>query len=320
MLLIRRPRQADPALSSGCVATIGVFDGVHLGHQRIFARVIAAARQQGIMAVAFTFEPTPQELIRPGSPPARLTRWREKYQAMRRTGMDCMFCPPFDRAMAGLDPQAFIDELLVARLRVRHLVVGDDFRFARGRAGTFGDLEAAGRHRGFGVEQVASVMVAGERVSSTAIRAALAAGELDRAATLLGRPYTMAGRVVGGRRLGRTLGFPTANVALGRRLSPLAGIFAVRVAGLGATALPGVASIGTRPTVAEGEPLLEVHLFDFDADIYGRLIEVEFVARLRDECRFSDLDALRRQMEKDAAAARDLLARTTTKCNQGKDR
>jgi riboflavin kinase/FMN adenylyltransferase len=223
-------------------------------------------------------------------------------------GLGWMFCPRFDARLESLDPDAFIESLLVRTLRVRHLVIGDDFRFARGRTGTTADLQAAGARAGFTVEQVASVIADGVRVSSTAVREALGAGDMERARRLLGRHYSMTGRVVHGRNLGRQLGMPTANVNLRRRLSPVGGIFAVQVAGLAAGLMPGVASVGTRPTIDGVEPLLEVHVFDFDREIYGRYIEVRFVARLRDEVKFADLPSLQRQMRLDADAARRVLA------------
>lgn len=297
-------------MQSGCVATIGVFDGVHLGHQRILDRVHGSAAQLGLPSLVFSFEPTPQEVMSPGQPPARLTRLREKFLILQESGIDHLYCPPFERTLQELAPEEFIEQLLVRTLGVRHLVVGDDFRFARGRAGTFAHLEAGGGRHGFGVEQVGSVTVGGLRVSSTAIRNALACGDLATARQLLGRPYRMVGRVSRGERLGRQLGFPTANMRLQRRVSPVSGIFAVRVHGVAETALDAVASIGTRPTVAGVEPLLEVHVFDFDGDLYGRQIAVDFVARLRDEARFDDLEALRQQMERDAAEARQVLATT----------
>jgi riboflavin kinase/FMN adenylyltransferase len=219
-----------------------------------------------------------------------------------------MYCPRFDARLGSLEPGAFIERLLVRTLGVRHLVVGDDFRFASRRSGTLADLEAAGPRWGFTVEQVGSVNVDGVRVSSTAVREALAGGDMERARRLLGRWYSMTGRVVRGKRLGTQLGMPTANVNLCRRLSPVAGIFAVRVGGLAPGLLPGVASVGTRPTVDGSVPLLEVHLFDFGRDIYGRYIEVDFVARLRDEVKFPDLASLQRQMRLDAEAARQILA------------
>lgn len=308
MRLIRRP--ADPILPSGCVATIGVFDGVHRGHQRILGRVVEEARARGTASLVFTFEPTPREYFARSSPPARLTRFREKFALLAGLGLQWMFCPRFDARLEALGPAEFVDRLLVGTLGVRHLVVGDDFRFARGRAGTIVDLAAAGVQAGFTVEQVGSVVADGERVSSTAVREALARGDMARARQLLGRDYAMTGRVVRGSRLGRQLGMPTANVNLCRRASPVAGIFAVRVrlAGLVPQPLPGVASVGTRPTVAGVEPLLEVHVFDFDRDLYGRYIQVEFVSRLRDEVKFPDLPSLQRQMHQDAAMARRILA------------
>lgn len=307
MRLIRRPAEQGGMPPSGCVATIGVFDGVHRGHQRILERVMDEAGRRGLASLVFTFEPTPREYFTSGDPPARLTRFREKFAVLADLGMDWMFCPPFDARLESLEPAAFIEQLLVRTLNVRHLVVGDDFRFARSRRGTLADLQSAGPASGFSVEQVDSVVEDGMRVSSTAVREALAAGDTERARRLLGRYYGMTGRVVRGSRLGRKLGMPTANVNLCRRLSPVAGIFAVRVAGLGPALRPGVASVGTRPTVHGGEPLLEVHVFDFDREIYGHYIRVEFVARLRDEVKFPDLPSLRQQMHLDAEAARRIL-------------
>ena len=307
MRLLRRPAHPARSFPSGCVATIGVFDGVHLGHQRILRRVLDEAATRGLASLVFTFEPTPREYFSAGTPPARLTRFREKFAALAGLGIGWMYCPRFDAQFEALAPAAFIEELLVRNLHVRHLVVGDDFRFARRRAGTLADLRAGGARHGFTVEQVGSVQAGGLRVSSTAVREALAAGDMEGARELLGRCYAMTGRVVGGRRLGKQLGMPTANVNLCRRLSPVAGIFAVRVAGLGEGLRPGVASVGTRPTIDGVEPLLEVHVFDFDQDIYGRYIEVQFVARLRDEVKFPDLPSLQRQMHLDAREARRIL-------------
>lgn len=312
MQVFRRPRPGISAVLPGCVATIGVFDGFHLGHQRILERVRSEARRLKLPSLVFSFEPTPQEVMQPDRAPTRLMHFRDKVSFLQAGGIDCFFCPPFDAGLRDCPPEAFIDRLLVGTLAVRYLVIGDDFRFGHGRAGNIADLEAAGQRYGFGVEQLGSVMENGLRVSSTAVRAALAAGNLAHARKLLGRNYRMSGRVVAGRQLGRQLGFPTANIRLQRHQSPLAGIFAVRVHGLGSQPRDAVASLGTRPTVAGTEPLLEVHVFDFDADIYRRRIEVEFVAHLRNEERFADLDALRRQMECDAAEARRLLTGTPT--------
>ncbi len=312
MQVFRRPRQGINAVLPGCVATIGVFDGFHLGHQRILDRVLAESLRLKLPSLVFSFEPTPQEMMRPDHAPARLMRFRDKVSYLRASDIDNFFCPPFDRTLQHYSPEEFIERLLAATLAVRHLVIGDDFRFGRGRTGNIDDLKAGGRQYGFDVEQVGSVIQGGMRVSSTAVRAALAAADLPRARELLGRNYRMSGRVVGGRQLGRQLGFPTANIRLNRRQSPLAGIFAVRVHGLATSPLDAVASLGTRPTVAGVEPLLEVHIFDFDANIYRQRLDVEFVAHLRDEERFADLEALRRQMECDAAEARRLLTGTPT--------
>ncbi|MEZ5564464.1 MAG: bifunctional riboflavin kinase/FAD synthetase [Gammaproteobacteria bacterium] len=315
MRVFRRPRPTVPAVPSGCVATIGVFDGVHLGHQRILERVLAVSVQQAVPSLVFSFEPTPQEAMNPSNPPARLMRLREKVLVLDAAGLDYLYCPPFEGALQSLSPEEFIEHVLVQRLGVRHLVVGDDFRFARRRAGTYAHLEAGGRQFGFGVEAVGGVTLAGQRVSSTAVRQALAAGDLERAQSLLGRPYRMVGRVSRGRQLGRKLGFPTANMRLDRRVSPVSGIFAVRIHGIDKVPRDAVASVGTRPTVGGVEPLLEVYVFDFNGDLYGRQVAVDFVARLRDEARFDDLDALRGQMERDAAKAREILA-NTNQCQQ----
>ncbi|MCL4722194.1 MAG: bifunctional riboflavin kinase/FAD synthetase [Gammaproteobacteria bacterium] len=311
MHVIRRPRPGA-ALPAGCVATIGVFDGLHVGHRGILARVLAAAAHHGVPSLVFSFEPTPQEVMSPGTAPARLMRFREKVMALRDLGVDVLFCPPFERAMQELSPVDFITRLLVGVLGVRHLVVGDDFRFGHRRGGGFADLESGGRRHGFSVEQAGSVIRDGVRVSSTAVRTALAAGDLDRARRMLGGAYRMVGRVGHGRRLGRELGFPTANLRLGRIRSPVCGIFAVRIHGAGVGIRDGVASLGTRPTVAGREPLLEVHVFDFDGNLYGCELQVEFIARIRDEALFPDLAALRRQMEADAREARRLLAAAAT--------
>ncbi len=307
MQLMRRPGVDANRLAGGCVATIGTFDGMHLGHRRIVGRVLEEAARQNLPSVVVSFEPTPREFFTRGEPPARLTRFREKYDELHRLGVDWFFCPPFDAAMECLAPDEFTSRLLIDTLRVRYLVVGDDFVFGRKRSGTVADLQRAGAAHGFAVEQVETVLENTDRVSSTSIRRALAAGELDTATVLLGRHYSMTGRVVDGEKLGKKLGFPTANVNLNRRASPIAGIFAVRVDGLGPTLLNGVASVGTRPTIDGIEPLLEVHIFDFDQDIYGEYIRVEFVQKLRDEVRFPDLATLTEQMHVDAAQARRIL-------------
>ena len=309
---MRRPSRDPDNLPGKCVATIGTFDGLHLGHQRILSRVTAIARERRLPSVVLSFEPTPREYFSDGAPPARLTRFREKFDALNNLGMHWLFCPPFDAVMQSLEPEEFIQQLLVDTLDVQHLVVGDDFVFAKQRRGNVDHLRCEGERHGFSVEQVGSVLEDGKRVSSTEIRRLLAAGEMSGAKHLLGRHYAMTGRVIDGQKLGKKLGFPTANVNLNRRASPVAGIFAVRVGGLAASneqqdLLDGVASVGTRPTIEGIEPLLEVHIFDFDRDIYGEYIQVEFVAKLRDEVKFPDLESMTEQMHIDAAQAREIL-------------
>ncbi len=291
----------------GCVATIGNYDGVHRGHQHMIAAVRARASELGVPAVVVTFEPTPREFFAGPAAPSRLTRLREKLQALALYGVDRVVVLRFDRRMQGMGADEFVQRLLVDGLGVRHMVVGHDFHFARRREGTVETLRAAGAVHGFTVAEVGQFLLEGERVSSSLVREALNRGDLGRATRLLGRPYRMAGRVRLGKRLGRTLGYPTANLALQRKVVPLWGIFAVRVSGAGLVDYPAVSSLGTRPTVNGTDPLLEVHLFDFDGDLYGQHLDVDFVARLRDEQKFASLDALVAQMHRDAAAARVLL-------------
>ena len=291
----------------GCVATIGNYDGVHRGHQHMIAAVRARASELGVPAVVVTFEPTPREFFEGPTAPSRLTRLREKLQALALYGVDRVVVLRFDRRMQGMGADEFVQRLLVDGLGVRHMVVGHDFHFARRREGTIETLRAAGAAHGFTVAEVGQFLLEGERVSSSLVREALNRGDLERATRLLGRPYRMAGRVRLGKRLGRTLGYPTANLALQRKVVPLWGIFAVRVSGAGLVDYPAVSSLGTRPTVNGTDPLLEVHLFDFDGDLYGQHLDVDFVARLRDEQKFESLDALVAQMNRDAAAARALL-------------
>lgn len=291
----------------GCVATIGNYDGVHLGHQHIIAALRERASALGVPAVVVTFEPTPREHFEGAAAPSRLTRLREKLAALESCGVDRVVVLRFDERMRGMGSAEFVDRLLVTGLGVRHVVVGHDFHFARRREGTIETLRTAGAVHGFSVEEVGQFLVDGERVSSSLVREALNRGDLDRATRLLGRSYRMAGRVRLGKRLGRQLGYPTANLALHRKVVPLWGIFAVRASGAGLVDHPAVASLGTRPTVDGTDPLLEVHLFDWDGDLYGRYLNVDFVARLRDEQKFASLDALVEQMHRDAAAARAVL-------------
>lgn len=295
-------------VKDGSVATIGAYDGLHLGHRKLLQTLTETAGARGLPSIVMSFEPMPREYFAPARPPARLMRFREKFEALAAAGIDIFFCPRFGPAMRGVSVDTFIRQMLIHAMNVRELVVGDDFRFAANREGNVGHLQRAGKALGFGVQQVSSVISGSERVSSTTVRNALAAGELSVAQRLLGRPYSMSGKVIRGENVGRKLGFPTANVNLQRRQSAVMGIFAVRVRGLGRKPLDAVASVGTRPTFDGTKPILEVHIFDFDEDIYGRYIQVDFIERLRDERRFASADALVEQMHRDSQQARDVLA------------
>jgi len=301
-----RGRTELPRRHRASVVTIGTYDGLHLGHMALIARLRSHAERLAQPAVMLTFEPMPREFHSPADPPARLTTFRERWRILSAAGLDYFWLLRFDEALRNLSAEEFA-QLLVRHLRPSVVVVGHDFRFARKGEATAAVLAAAGERLGFSVDVMPPVQLAGERVSSSGVRAALACGDFRRAARWLGRPYAMRGRVIAGARLGRDLGFPTANLALGRRRAPVAGIFAVQVRGVGRNALPGVASLGTRPTIGGGEALLEAHVFDFSDDLYGREIEVEFAAKLRDEQRFATLEALTAQMRLDAADARRIL-------------
>jgi len=307
MRLLRR-LSPDGAAGAGFVAAVGGFDGIHLGHRALIARARAQARSAQLTSMVLTFEPLPKEYLLAQQPPARLTNFRERWRVLEQDGPDVLCTLRFDERLRSLSAMDFTRMLV--RGGVQQLVIGHDFR-----AGHRGQADAAwfaaqGPAEGLSVEVVPPVMAAGIRVGSGAIRDALAAGDLSRAASLLGRPYTMRGRVVQGEQLGRTLGFPTANLRLARRRTPMDGIFAVRLRGIAgeSSSRDGVASLGTRPTVGGVQPLLEAHVFDFSGDLYGREIEVEFVARLREERRFDHIEAMVEQMHRDAAAARAVLA------------
>ncbi len=295
-------------LARGSVVTIGAYDGLHLGHTQLLDRVIKTARARGWPAIVMSFEPTPKEFFAAASPPARLMRFREKYEALADYGIDIFYCPRFDAAMRGIRADAFIRQILIHGLNARHIVVGDDFQFASRREGTIEHLQRSSKALQFDVDQVPSIIVDGVRVSSTEVREALADGNVERATAFLGRPYRMSGKIVKGREVGRSLGYATANVDIRRRQSAVLGIFAVRVHGLPNGPFDGVASVGTRPTFDLCKPVLEVHLFDFDADIYGEYIHVDFLAHLRAEEKFESVDELVAQMALDAENARMALA------------
>lgn len=308
MELIRGQHNIRP-YHRGCVATIGNFDGVHLGHRMIFAQLAEQAARLRRPRLVITFEPQPQEFFAgPRAPPARLMRLREKLLALDGLGIERVLCLKFGRRLATMPAPAFIEELLIRRLDIRYLVVGDDFRFGYRRIGDFAMLVEAGRRHGFEVADTHSYILDGERVSSTRVRQALGQGDLELAARLLGRPYDMCGRVAYGDQIGRTLGFPTANIHLLRRVTPVYGVYAVLMSGPGLQLWPGIANIGHRPTVRGTRAQLEVHLLDFQGDLYGQQVKVDFLHYLRPEQRFDSLDALRRQIQQDEHAARTYFA------------
>lgn len=306
-MLIRRGDEPCRNARRGCVVAIGNFDGLHLGHQAILDVLRNCGREQGLPAAVLTFEPQPSEYFAPEAAPARLMRLRDKAETLAALGIDELRVLRFDAALSQWDGMTFIERVLWRAMGAKTVVIGEGFRFGRGRGGDASLLREAGATRGFRVEEVPPFAVGGLRASSSRLREALAGGRLDEARQLLGRDYRMSGRVVEGARLGRRLGFPTANIRLQRRKSPLAGIFAVRVSGLALERRPGVASVGTRPAVGGKEWLLEAHVFDFNGDLYRQRLDVDFVARLRDELAYDNLDAMTEQMHRDAARARELL-------------
>jgi riboflavin kinase / FMN adenylyltransferase len=287
----------------GCVLTIGSFDGVHRGHRMLLDRLVAKSQELNSPSMLLTFEPTPREYFRGGVVPARLTRFREKITLLAATELDRVLCLPFNEQTATTPAEWVVEELLGKLLGVRYLIVGDDFRFGKGAGGDYRMLQAAGERAGYGVTQMGTLTEDAERISSTRVRDALWQGDFKLAERLLGHAYFMMGRVVYGRQLGRQLGVPTANIRLQRYRTPVEGVFAVTVKGLGRE-YQGIANVGVRPTVDGKEPLLEVHIFDFAGDIYGQLLTVEFKYKIRDERTFESLDALKAQIDGDIAHTR----------------
>ena len=300
-----------PAAAAAPVAlTIGNFDGVHLGHQAMLAELTRAARRLHLSSCVLTFEPHPREFFAPDQAPTRLTSLREKLERLAACGVDRVHLCRFNYAFAQISAEDFIERILVQGLGARWVLVGDDFRFGARRSGSLVKLKQAAPRLAFEVAVLQSVSLDGERVSSTAVRAALAAGDLERAGSLLGRPYSISGRVVAGDGLGRKLGFPTANIQMKRNRPPLAGIYAVRLHGAAPEALRAVASLGVRPTVKlQGAPVLEVHALDFEGNLYRRHLRVEFLRKLREEEKYADLAALTRQIAADAMNARAYFSR-----------
>ncbi len=306
-----RDVDGGPLCPNGSVVCIGAFDGLHLGHRALVRHAVERARALGVEAVALSFEPLPREFFAPADPPPRLSLARAKIEGLCGLGLDRVGLLRFDARFSAMAPEAFVGRVLAQRLGAREVWVGPGFRFGHRRAGDIEVLRTQGALHGFAAGEIAPLHVDGERVSSTRIRRALVSGDFDTATRLLGKPYAVSGRVVRGRQLGRTLGYPTANLRFGGKVPALRGIYATRVHGAAAGPWPSVSSFGTRPTVGGVEPLLEAHLFDYQGDLYGRRIEIEFVARLRDEEKFPDLPTLVAQMHRDADEARRILHQHT---------
>lgn len=302
--LIRSLYNITPA-DQGGVVTIGNFDGVHLGHQALLRETVNRARALGVPSVVMTFEPHPFEFFAKGKPTiARLTRLREKFRAIEACGIDCVLIIPFNQSVASMSASDFVRHYLVESLRPRHVVVGDDFHFGYQRQGNLELLTELGRGYGFTASDMPTLTIGGERVSSTRVRKVLHEGDHNLAKELLGRPYSMQGRIRGGNQLGRQWGFPTANIFLHREMTPVMGIFTVLVHGVADHPWPGAANLGVRPTVDGTRTLLEVHLLDFNEQIYGRYVEVEFCEKLRDEERYPTIELLREQIARDVAVSR----------------
>ncbi len=303
-------RSIPDAATNPIALTIGNFDGVHLGHQAMLARLCAAAAARGLPACVMTFEPHPREFFAPDKAPVRLTSLREKLELLAHHGVERTHLCRFNFALAQVTAQEFIERILVRGLGVRWLQVGDDFRFGARRAGDLNMLKAHAARHGYAVEAMATLELDGERVSSTAVREALAAGDMAKAGRLLGHPYRISGRVVRGDQLGRKLGFPTANVRMKHNRPPLTGIFAVEFRRGAGAPVQGVASLGVRPTLkAQGAaPVLEVYLFDFKGEIYGEPVSVDFLHKFRDEAKYVDLETLKQQIARDVIDARNFFA------------
>lgn len=304
-----------PKQFTGCVATIGNFDGMHLGHQALLRALSVQAQAHNLPSLVIIFEPQPKEFFAPDKAPARIASFREKIQAFERCGVDYVLCLPFNQRFRSLCANSFIEKVLVDTIKVKHLIVGDDFRFGHDRSGDFALLQQAGQKHDFNVQDTNTVATQGERVSSTRVREALAAGDLTEAAKLLGRAYSMSGRVAYGRQLGRTLNTPTANIMVKRIRLPLTGVFAAKVTDEhNGEQYTGVASVGIKPTITNTpEPSLEVHLFDVNKNLYHRHLTVEFLQKIREEKKFNGLEELKAAIEADKTTARQILSQLTAK-------
>lgn len=312
MQLIRGLSHLEPLLD-GCVLTIGNFDGLHLGHREVIKKLANRGRSMDYPVVVMIFEPQPLEYFLGDNAPSRLMRLREKVTAFAEQPIDHLLIVRFNRDLANCEAEQFINDVLIKKLNVKHLVIGDDFHFGKARRGNFSMLKEKGKQLGFSVEDTGSFHKSGLRVSSTLIRDALGAGNLDLAAQLLGQHYSVCGRVSHGEKRGRTLGFPTANIQLLRKNTPINGVFAVTMTGIDDLEIQGIANVGTRPTFnGDSKVILETHLFDFDQDIYGRYVEVHFKQKIRDEMNFQSLNQLKAQIEIDVAKTRKIFAEENT--------
>lgn len=305
-----------PVFKSGCVLTIGNFDGVHLGHKAVIEKLAECGRALGLPVVILIFEPQPLEYFLGDNAPPRLTRLREKAIQFAKLPVDDLVIVRFNKQLADYDAEQFIDEVLVKRLNVKHLVIGDDFRFGKSRQGDFALLQEKGKASRFKVEDTGSWQIAGQRVSSTLIRNALAIGDLKTAEAMLGYRYSVCGRVIHGDKRGRTMGYPTANIRMPRKNIPVRGVFAVIMSGINGLEIEGVANVGVRPTVdGSNNIVLETYLFNFDKDIYGCAVEVHFKQKIRAERRFQNVDELKAQIVDDVAEAKMIFAAETIENN-----
>ncbi|PPD47717.1 MAG: bifunctional riboflavin kinase/FMN adenylyltransferase [Methylobacter sp.] len=310
MQLIRGLAHLKPFVD-GCVLTIGNFDGLHLGHRAVIKKLVARGEALGLPVVIMIFEPQPLEYFLKDNEPSRLSALRDKVIRFSGLPVDYLLIARFNRQFANVDAEQFVDEILLEKLNIKHLVIGDDFHFGKARRGNFALLKEKGQKHGFSVEDTGSYVVEGYRVSSTLIRDALAAGDLAQAERLLGHSYSICGRVAHGDKRGRTLGYPTANIKLFRKNTPVNGVFAVTMTGIDNQAVYGIANVGTRPTVdGSSKVILETHLFNFDREIYGRYVEVHFKQKIRDEMRFASVDELQNQIQRDVGTAKSWFARS----------
>lgn len=291
-----------------CAVTIGNFDGIHLGHQHLLEQLKNAAKQRNLPTAVVVFEPQPIEFFAPDKAPKRLSRFREKLNYIKSQQIDYLLCLKFDQKLANLEAHEFVKTILIDGLQTRHLVIGDDFRFGKNRLGDLVLLRECGGEFGFDVENSDTLLIDGHRVSSTRIRACIQDGDFEQAEQLLGRPYSLCGKVSHGKKLGRKLGFPTINIKMGDKTLIVKGIFAVRVKGIDNRVLNGVASIGTRPTVNGVDTILEVYILDFNQDVYGFCVDVEFLHKIRNEEKFDSLEELTRHIENDIKLAKTYFA------------